>query len=123
MKAFVGWPVFPAGCAIAIGLVILAAPQARTSFCGSKVDIARLTVVKLAYEAFPSWSAQHPTARCPANLEALLPWMNTREAIDPWGRDYRFYCIRQPGKPPHIVVWSAGPDGHHGSSDDIRSDR
>jgi hypothetical protein len=125
MKAIVGWPVFPAACALALTFVIVAAPHPRTSFCGggSKADVARLTVAQLAYEAFPQWSAQHPRRRCPANIEALLPWTNAHEAIDPWGRDYRFYCVFQPGKPVHIVVWSAGQDRHHGSADDIRSDR
>ena len=124
MKACVGWPLFPAGCAIALAFVIVAAPRTRTSFCGgSKADIARLTVAQLAYEAFPQWSAEHPKARCPANLEALLPWTNATEVIDPWGRDYRFFCVVQPGRSAYIVAWSAGQDRHHGTDDDIRSDQ
>jgi hypothetical protein len=125
MKACVGWPLFPAACALALGFVITLAPRTRTSCCGggSKVEIARLSVMTLAYEAFPRWSAEQSYARCPANLDALLPWMTTSEAIDPWGRDYRFFCHARSAGPVHIVVWSAGPDRHHGNADDIRSDR
>jgi hypothetical protein len=118
--ATIGWPVFPTACAIATSLVLLAAP--RTRVCRT-TDIAQLTVARLANEAFPQWSAAHPEVRCPANIEALMPWMNSGEAIDPWGRDYRYFCITQPGRPARVLVWSAGPDRRHGTSDDIRSER
>jgi hypothetical protein len=122
--ATVGWPVFPAVCAIALGFVIALAPRTRTSSCdNTKAGCAGPTVMKLAFEAFPRWSAEHPKRQCPASLEALLPWMDSRDLTDPWGRDYRFNCVFAPGRPVRIVVWSAGEDRRHQTADDVRSDR
>jgi hypothetical protein len=82
--------------------------------------VAAVTVRKLAYEAFPSWQLARPDRRCPEQLDDLLAWMNEKELMDPWGRDYRFRCTG--AEKPTLVVWSAGPDRRHGTTDDIRSD-
>ncbi len=108
---------------IAFVVVISAAEQPRMSACGeTKVDIARSTVTKYTWEAFPSWQAAHPAMACPSDLGVLNEWMNNKDIRDPWGTDYRFRCRSIRGV-ARLTVRSAGPDQEHGTSDDIASDR
>jgi len=84
----------------------------------SKIDVARATVDRLAYEAYPAWLTDHPDRPCPPSLAALLPYESSRSAMDPWDTTYTLIC-RDVG----ITVVSAGGDGKLGTDDDIRSDR
>ncbi len=94
----------------------------RMRCCGeTKQQIARSTIYKYAFEAYPSWSAANPTHTCPAKLEVLNEWMNHKDIRDPWGTDYRFRCRSLTGVT--ITVISAGEDQELGTADDIRSDR
>lgn len=129
MKACVGWPLFPAACALALvittNLVLLAAPRPRPRHMCSETreDIARSTIIKYAFDALPEWQRAHPETTCPRGLGELNEWMNNKDIRDPWGRDYRFICTLSSQHGRGIVVWSAGPDQRFGNSDDIASDR
>ena len=98
-----------------------AATSRRMSRSGeTKEQIARSTVTKYAYEAWPSWAASHPEARCPKDLADLNEWMNNKDIRDPWRRDYRWKCSFD-GRTTTLVVESAGPDARFGTDDDIGS--
>lgn len=40
--------------------------------------------------------------------------------VDPWGQPFNFKVIKSSAK-PRILVWSKGPDGLSGNSDDVNS--
>jgi hypothetical protein len=81
----------------------------------SRVDIARITVDKLAFEMYPSWRAMQPLRICPLSIDAFARGFDN---VDPWGTRYRMQCDRH-----HFVAISAGEDQAFGTADDIRSDR
>jgi hypothetical protein len=88
----------------------------------SKIDIARATVKKYAYEAYPSWSVEHPYPACPRSVLELNDWMNNKDARDPWGSSYFVLCgSTLPPGAKGIGVASAGEDGAFGTADDITS--
>ncbi len=110
---------------LAMSLVTLAAvfvegPRRMTTFGGSKVDVARLTVTKYALEAYPQWALAHPDRTCPVSLVELNAWMNTKDIRDPYGTDYQWSCGTYAGR-TQLHVWSVGEDQLLGSADDIRS--
>jgi hypothetical protein len=91
-------------------------------FGESKVDIARATVKKYAFEAYPSWSATNPSKACPDDLLALNEYMNGKDIRDPWGNPYKMMCGQSlPPGAKGIAVMSAGEDGKEGTADDIKS--
>jgi hypothetical protein len=100
--------------AIAVG------PAVMHGYPSSKEGVARIAVRKFAYEAMPQWQVRNGLV-CPPDLRALTPFMNSDDVKDPWGNPYLFFC--DSGHPdPRAVVLSTGPDGEHGTDDDIRSD-
>lgn len=106
--------------ALVMGLVV--GPRVMKMFGESKVDIARATVKKYAFEAYPSWSAAHPDKACPEKLEDLNEYMNNKDIKDPWGGSYKMLC--GPNLPPGakgLAVASPGEDGKDGTTDDIKS--
>lgn len=91
-------------------------------FGESKGDIAKATVKKYAYEAYPSWAAAHPDIYCPSSLDALNEYMNTTSTKDPWGFDYRMQCgANLPANAKGIAVQSSGEDGKFDTADDLNS--
>jgi hypothetical protein len=99
--------------ALLIGGTQVLSTRAFRSFGCSKTDIARATVKKYAYEAYPMWSADHPGQACPRHLEELNEYMTNKDTRDPWGNTYRMVCgLGMPtavssfrgSKPCHIVV-------------------
>lgn len=82
----------------------------------SKADIARMTVKKYAFEAYPSWRRDRPGFTCPGSLLVLNEYMNANDARDPWGRSYRHRCDAN-----QLLVSSRGEDGRFGTADDIKS--
>lgn len=106
--------------ALVMGLVV--GPKVMKLFGESKVDIARATVRKYAYEAYPSWSAAHPDKACPERLEDLNEYMNNHDAKDPWGGTYKVLCGQNlPAGAKGIAIVSPGEDGKDGTADDIKS--
>ena len=106
--------------ALVMGLVV--GPRVMRMFASSKVEIARDTVRKYAYEAYPSWSAAHPDKACPERLEDLNEYMNNKDTKDPWGGQYRMMCGQNlPAGAKGLAVSSPGEDGKDGTSDDIKS--
>lgn len=97
--------------------IIVFTPRRITHCFETKEDIAKLTVKKYTYEAYPAWFEQHPEMTCPASLDDLDDWMGATHIRDPWGRKYVWSCSWA-----GMVVRSAGEDGHIGTEDDIRSD-
>ncbi|NVB77344.1 MAG: hypothetical protein HOV81_03030 [Kofleriaceae bacterium] len=98
--------------------VFMAAPRTMRVFVESKADIARATVKKYAFEAYPRWRAWHPNAACPERLDELNEYMNNEHTHDPWGGVYEMSCNEL-----GILVWTVAEDGRPGTADDIRSDR
>jgi Type II secretion system (T2SS), protein G len=94
-------------------------PRRRAS---SKVDIAKITVKRYAFEAYPMWSAEHPDKACPDRLADLNDYMKTNDTKDPWGQPYKSFC--GPTLPPGakgLAVLSLGEDAKEGTADDIKS--
>ncbi len=89
---------------------------------GTPTSIAKATVGKYAYEAYPQWRENNPAHTCPASLRDLNVYMNNADGRDPWGRRFIMTCA--PHLPPGvtgIAVMSVGPDGTYGSRDDVTS--
>lgn len=106
--------------ALVMGLVV--GPRVMRMFGESKVDIAKATVTKYAYEAYPSWSASHTDKACPDKLEDLNEYMNNKDIKDPWGGTYKMLCGQNlPAGAKGIAVMSAGEDQKEGTDDDVKS--
>jgi general secretion pathway protein G len=106
--------------ALVMGLVV--GPRVMKMFGESKGDIAKATVKKYAFEAYPSWAAAHPDKSCPDKLEDLNEFMNNKDIKDPWGTNYKMFC--GPTLPPGakgLAVMSAGEDQKEGTNDDLKS--
>lgn len=82
----------------------------------SKPDIAKLTVSKFAYEAYPQWSRDHHG--CPRSLDDLAEYMDSTQTRDPWGQPYRMYCTTG-----LLIVASSGEDRIPNTADDRWSNR
>jgi hypothetical protein len=100
--------------ALVLGLTV--GPRTMKVFAESKVDIAKLTVRKFVYEAYPSWSAGHPGRGWPASLHELTPYMDKRDVRDPWAATYELTCSER-----GPIVHSVGEDGKADTADDIWS--
>ena len=107
--------------------VLIAVVVFAVAGCGSRSrehppeDIARLTVKKLALEAYPMWSVSNRQP-CPENLAALLEFVPDVSAVDPWKQPYEMLCGDQlPEGAKGIAVYSRGRDGKAGTADDIKS--
>ena len=106
--------------ALVMGLVV--GPRVMKMFGESKVDIAKATVKKYAFEAYPSWSQSHPDKACPEKLEELNEYMNNKDIKDPWGGTYKMLCGQNlPAGAKGIAISSPGEDGKEGTADDIKS--
>jgi len=106
--------------ALVMGLVV--GPRVMKMFGESKVDIARATDNKYAFEAYPSWSAAHPDKACPEKLEDLNEYMNNKDIMDPWQHPYKMLCGQQlPPGAKGLAVMSSGEDGKDGTGDDVKS--
>jgi hypothetical protein len=101
------------GCALLI-------PSHATSWHGvSKMDMARIGAKRIAYEAFPAWTVDHPSQVCPSANE-LTRYLNDDHLVDPWGTPFELRCVRD-GHDTRLVVRSYGEDRRPGTADDIWS--
>jgi hypothetical protein len=115
--------------ALALALVPAGLSPARADAPkpASKLDVAKRAVTSYAYEAYPSWAAEHPDKDCPAKLEDLNSYMpktdgKPADGKDPWGQTYKLGCGKTlPPGVKGIAISSAGPDGKFGTADDITS--
>jgi hypothetical protein len=98
---------------LAIAHDVLRPGPLRACF-GSKQEVAQSMVWDLAERAFPEWAAANPGRARPSSLDELLPFVNTRRPIDPWGMP----VAMQPSA-RGIRVVSAGPDRWLCTADDI----
>ncbi len=106
--------------ALVMGLVV--GPRVMKMFGESKVDVAKATAKKYAFEAYGSWSASHPDKSCPDKLEDLNEYMNNKDIKDPWGNQYKMLCgATLPAGQKGLQVTSAGENGKEGDTDDIKS--
>ena len=106
--------------ALVMGLVV--GPRVMSMFGSSKVDIAKATVQKFAYEAYTQWSVANRDKACPANIEELTPFMNSKDIKDPWGTPYKLMCGQNlPAGAKGLAVMSFGEDQKEGTGDDIKS--
>jgi hypothetical protein len=101
-----------------LALVLLA----RTAGADPNVDEAKMLVMKLAFEAFPSWSQAHPGKSCPAKLADLLEFTDRKDTKDPWKHELKMFCgANLPAGVKGIAIQSAGPDGKLDTADDVKS--
>ena len=109
------------GTWILVGMfaVFVAPKRVVCVFSDSKLDVATMTVHKLAYEAYPMWLNDHPHRQCPSELSDLSEYMDTKDLKDPWGEPYSLTCCPASGP---LIVTSPGEDGRYGTADDVRSD-
>jgi len=106
--------------ALVMGLVV--GPRVLKYFGKSRVEIAKATVQKYAFEAYPSWAAEHPDKTCPDKLEDLNEYMNNKDTKDPWAGQYKMLCgANLPAGAKGVAVTSPGEDGKDGTADDIKS--
>lgn len=96
--------------------VVAGCPGALRACSSSKEDVARATVKKAAYEAYPSWRRAHPDKTCPGTIDKLAPWLNHKTLVDPWGSRYVLACTEF-----EVLVASPGPDRAIHTIDDIWS--
>jgi hypothetical protein len=95
---------------------------AGTAVADPYVDEAKIIVQKFAFEAFPSWSMQHPAKSCPAKLADLLEFTDRKDIKDPWKHDLKMFCgASLPQGAKGIAIQSAGPDGKLDTADDVKS--
>lgn len=108
---------------LAIVMGLLVGPAIMERWREARIKTTRITVMKYADEAFPTWAGQHPGKACPDALAELDPYMNRAGAPDPWGNPLALRCGAglPPGVRGGVAVWSFGPDGKDGTTDDIRS--
>lgn len=99
------------------------APVANTATQGSAVDDREavedtaVLVRSLAFEAFPSWVANHPDLECPTTIADL-----GGATKDAWGTDLQMICgTGMPAGATGIAIRSAGPDLKLDTSDDVKS--
>jgi hypothetical protein len=96
--------------------------QKTKQFSVSKVDVAKSTVRKYAYEAFLQWGQAHPSKACPDKLDDLNEYMNDNKSTDPWGQNYKMMCgPNVPAGAKGIGIMSFGEDQKEGTADDIKS--
>jgi prepilin-type N-terminal cleavage/methylation domain-containing protein len=107
---------------IALVMGFLVGPQVMKAFSGSRVDVAKATMKKYAFEAFTQWSIRNPGKACPASVIELNEYMNNKDAKDPWGNDYQVLCGDQlPAGAKGIGILSLGEDGKANTEDDLKS--
>lgn len=113
------------GAVFGLALAVQTVEMRTACGCQSKTQIARIKVMKFAYEAFPSWAATTNHVACPASLHDLVEYMNdpSKEAThDPWGTELEMKCGPEPGGWIRgMYVRSAGPDTRFDTADDISS--
>lgn len=96
--------------------------ETRAQLDQSKLELAKLEVMKLAAEAFPQWAIRNPDTACPASLDDLEPYVNHPDLRDPWKQPLRMVCgPNAPAGVHGLGVYSLGPDGKAGTVDDIKS--
>ena len=107
--------------ALVMGLVV--GPRVMRMFASSKVDIAKATAKKYAFEAYGQWAQAHPSKACPEKVEDLSEFMNSSDSKDPWGEPYKMFCgaSAPAGVKGGVGIQSNGPDMKEGSEDDIKS--
>jgi general secretion pathway protein G len=106
--------------ALVMGLVV--GPRVMKMFSKSKVDIAKAEIKKLAYEAYPQWSAANPSKGCPERLEEIGEFADKKDMKDPWGGVYKMFCgANLPPGAKGLAITSAGPDAKEGTDDDLKS--
>lgn len=111
---------------IAIVLVLVGGLGCKSremrAFSHSDVDIAGLAARKFATEAYPLWQQNHPGKTCPATLDELNEWADSKDGKDPWGSPFKMLCGPDaPTGSKGFGVLSFGEDMKEGTPDDIKS--
>jgi hypothetical protein len=86
-------------------------------------ELARLTVRKVAFEAYPQWAMMPSNSgrSCPA-LSELVEYLGVDLTDDPWGRPYLVRCGAElPAGALDVGITSLGADGRPGTDDDVNS--
>lgn len=106
---------------IALVMGFLVGPAVFNAFSSSKVDVAKATSKKYAYEAYTQWSMRAAKA-CPESLGELNQYMNNKDTKDPWGNEYLMFCgDTLPAGAKGLAVQSLGEDGKRDTEDDVKS--
>jgi len=107
---------------LALVMGFLVGPRIFKAFQDSKSEVAKNIVKKLAFEAYPQWSAKPSSGgKCPSLVD-LSEYMNSKDTKDPWGQEYIVKCGGDlPAGANGIAIMSKGDDQKEGTSDDIKS--
>ena len=101
--------------ALVMGLVI--GPKIMSHYRHARLEIAAMTVHKLADEDYPVWAVAHPETACPRDVVALA---GSRLA-DPWGSEYRLHCGTTAPPERAFGASSLGEDQQPATADDVLS--
>jgi hypothetical protein len=111
---------------VVVVLAALAAPgcQDRREYREPPAETQHWLMRKLVYEGYVDWARMNPTKQCPETLKEVTDQTERADTRDVWGHEMRFYCGDM--LPPAAArdgfgVVSDGPDGKHGTSDDLHS--
>lgn len=105
-------------------MLAVACKQSREEkmFATSDGEETKITVRKLAFEAYPAWAADHADKQCPNTLGEMHEYTNDGPTADSWGKPLVMRCgANLPAGAKGFAVWSLGPDGVDGTADDIKS--
>lgn len=108
---------------LALVMGFLIGPRIFAAFQESKGEVARSIAKKMAFEAYPQWSARPGNSgKCPSTAD-LAEYVNQKPDFnDPWGNPYVIKCGADlPQGQRGIAVYSKGEDGRDGTGDDQRS--
>lgn len=105
---------------LGLGLLLVAAVMGALTLpvyhCPSRADVARGDAQAIR-AAVTMYRIERPSAACPTP-DRLVDEGYLEERVvtaDPWGRPYLVRCTEE-----DVEVRSAGPDGEHGTDDDVR---
>jgi hypothetical protein len=122
----------------ALGLLVLGCKDDKAGAAkneadngGKQVSATQMLTKKLAYEAYPTWSAKNPEKACPDKIDDLIAAIDELYADskagktsskDAWGTELKMLCgPTLPADARGLAIQSAGPDARFDTADDIKS--
>jgi general secretion pathway protein G len=100
------------------GWAAIAAAKTQIEALQQAIAAYQLSVGNLPTAAQGLEALRHPPADLPNPSKWDGPYLQKEVPLDPWNNPYRYMA---PGahNPDSFDVWSFGPDGMHGTDDDI----
>lgn len=102
---------------IALVMGLLIGPKLMELWGGSRRDIAKLAVHRIAEQDYPVWAMRHPSQPCPSSVVELTG----TKMKDPWGTDYQLHCGAMAPTDVSFGASSMAEDRQPATADDILS--